>query len=153
MNFAVGIPNQRSLPWALLSQSYTIHCSHVLNSCSSSAGVKRGGVHHYQCHYAEGDISPADGVGFIFGDSLPSTQNIQKVARYSLRHAALQIISCRMQLRVRSSCHPILHCTWRGSISLLLLQIRTVSNSKGFPWLRISDWCSSKQMHCEYVCH
>jgi hypothetical protein len=41
--------------------------------------VKRGGVHHYQCHYAEGDISPADGVGFMFGDSLPSTQNIQKV--------------------------------------------------------------------------
>merc|ERR1719305_1430637 len=29
--------------------------------------------------YVEGDVSPADGVGFIFGDSLPSTQNIQKV--------------------------------------------------------------------------
>jgi hypothetical protein len=41
--------------------------------------VKVGGIHHYACTYVGGDVSPADGVGFLFGTSLPTTQNIQKV--------------------------------------------------------------------------
>merc|ERR1719155_332115 len=45
----------------------------------TEAEVQTSGVKRYAVVFDEGQLSPADGVGFAFGTTLPSTQNIQKV--------------------------------------------------------------------------
>lgn len=48
-------------------------------SLVSEAKVHHGGQHRYLVQFKEGELSRADGVGFVFSNRLPCAKNIQKI--------------------------------------------------------------------------
>mmetsp|Transcript_18 Transcript_18/g.43 ORF Transcript_18/g.43 Transcript_18/m.43 type:complete len:730 (+) Transcript_18:45-2234(+) len=48
-------------------------------SVISESQVHTGGVHRYLVQFSEGELSKADGVGFIFSPRLPCKKNIQRI--------------------------------------------------------------------------
>lgn len=48
-------------------------------SLLSEAEIHRGGVHRYLVQFTAGQIASADGVGFVFANTLPCCKNIQKI--------------------------------------------------------------------------
>lgn len=48
-------------------------------SVLSGSSVQKGGVHRYLMQFTAGELSKADGVGFVFSSRLPCAKNIQKI--------------------------------------------------------------------------
>mmetsp|Transcript_11363 Transcript_11363/g.26219 ORF Transcript_11363/g.26219 Transcript_11363/m.26219 type:complete len:493 (-) Transcript_11363:95-1573(-) len=48
-------------------------------SVLSEAEVHKGGLHRYLMQFTSGELTKADGVGFVFAPRLPCTKNVQKI--------------------------------------------------------------------------
>mmetsp|Transcript_31257 Transcript_31257/g.57188 ORF Transcript_31257/g.57188 Transcript_31257/m.57188 type:complete len:476 (-) Transcript_31257:71-1498(-) len=48
-------------------------------SVLSESEVHRGGIHRYLVQFTSGELTKADGVGFVFAPRLPCTKNVQKI--------------------------------------------------------------------------
>merc|ERR1712113_1191691 len=48
-------------------------------SVVSEAQVRTGGMHKFCVQFTSGELSKADGVGFIFSSKLPCKKNIQRI--------------------------------------------------------------------------
>jgi len=51
--------------------------SHGGEAVVTESAVHSAGVHHYAVVFTQGELSPADGVGFMFGGELPCRQDPQ----------------------------------------------------------------------------
>jgi len=56
------------------------NCFHGRLSVVTESKVRNGGVHRYMVQLAGGNLSRADGIGFVFSRRLPCTKDIQKIA-------------------------------------------------------------------------
>lgn len=59
--------------------------------------IQTSGIHRYLVQFSEGELSSADGVGFVFSSTLPCSKNIQRISSIFVNRAG------RICMRARSS--------------------------------------------------